>query len=236
MGPTYSGTIEDSQIAREAKRAEGSASQRQTQALSVLIRRQWIEGEANERGIVVTRDRRRRPHRGADGRDPRADHGAGGEVGHAGQVKAYVDANPQTTPEQRTVRIVADQEPARGDRRPRTSSSAARRGRRVGATKETFDKADETAAGRAVFRAKLNQTTRYGRVVFRVIKHIPEKPVPRAQQEALAWETLASEAQQRALDEFNAQFTAKWRQRTVCAPPYATHADCGPPPSGQHAP
>jgi hypothetical protein len=54
MGPTYSGTIEDSQIAREAKRADGSASQRQTQALSVLIRRQWIEGEANERGIVVT--------------------------------------------------------------------------------------------------------------------------------------------------------------------------------------
>ena len=51
--------------------------------------------------------------------------------------------------------------------------------------------------------------------------------MPRAQQEALAWETLAGEAQQRALDEFNAQFTAKWRQRTVCAPEYAAHADCG---------
>ena len=88
----------------------------------------------------------------------------------------------------------------------------------LGGTKETFDKADETKTGRAVFRAKLNQTTRYGRVVFRVIKVIPEKPVPRAQQEALAWEMLAGEAQQRALDEFKAQFTAKWRQRTVCAP------------------
>ena len=91
----------------------------------------------------------------------------------------------------------------------------------LGATKETFDTADETAVGRAVFRAKLNRTTRYGRVVFRVIRHIPERPMPRAQQEALAWEKLASEAQQRALDAFTADYTAKWRQRTACAPAYA---------------
>jgi hypothetical protein len=147
------------------------------------------------------------------------------------QVRAYVDANPQTTPEQRTVRFVETE-----NRRAATAVlNKLKRGATwssVGATKETVDKADTTKAGRAVFRAKLNQTTRYGRVVFRVIKHIPEKPVPRAQQEALAWETLAGEAQQRALDEFKAQFTAKWRQRTACAPEYAAHADCGRPPSG----
>ena len=235
MGPTYSGTIEDSQIAREAKRAEGSASQRQTQALSVLIRRQWIEGEANERGIVVTE---------AAGEDRTAALTA--EI-HAqitepaaksvtpDQVKAYVDANPQVTPEQRTVRLVQ----TKNRRAAIAVLNKLRRGATwssVGATKETFDKADETAAGRAVFRAKLNRTTRYGRVVFRVIRHIPEKPVPRAQQEALAWETLAGEAQQRALDAFTADFTAKWRQRTACAPAYATHPDCGQPPSGQQAP
>ena len=40
----------------------------------------------------------------------------------------------------------------------------------------------------------------------------------------------------RALDAFGAQFTAKWRQRTTCAPEYGQHEDCSPPPSGQGAP
>ena len=218
MGPTYNGTIEDTQLAREAKRAEGSASQRQTQALSVLIRRQWIEGEANERGIVVTEPA------GEDRTTvltaeihARITEPAAKSV-TPDIVKAYVDANPQTMPEQRIVRFVETK-----NRRAATAVlNKLKRGATwssVGATRETFDKADETRAGRAVFRAKLSRTTRYGRVVFRVIKDNPEKPEPRAQQEALAWEMLASEAQQRALDEFNAQFTAKWRQRTVCAPP-----------------
>jgi hypothetical protein len=235
MGPTYSGTIEDSQIVREAQRAEGSASQRQAQALSLLIRRQWIEGEANERGIVVSE---------TDGEDRTAALTA--EI-HAqitepaaksvtpDLVKAYVDANPQTTPHQRTVRFIR----TKNRRVARAVLNKLKRGATwssLGATRETFDTADETKTGRAVFRAKLDRTTRYGRVVFRVIKDVPEKPVPRAQQEALAWETLAGEAQQRALDEFNVQFTAKWRQRTVCAPPYAAHADCGQPPSGQEGP
>ncbi|MDA0173378.1 peptidylprolyl isomerase [Solirubrobacter taibaiensis] len=235
MGPTYSGTIEDSQIAREAKRAEGSAAQRQTQALSVLIRRQWIEGEASERGIVVTE---------TDAADRTAALTAeiNAQIAEPAaksvtpdQVRAYVDANPQVTPEQRTVRLVQTKNRRAAiavlNRLKRGSTWSS-----LGATKETFDKADATKNGRAAFRAKLNRTTRYGRVVFRVIKHAPEKPVPRAQQEALAWETLASEAQQRALDEFTAQFTAKWRQRTTCAPPYAAHADCGQPPSGQLTP
>lgn len=231
MGPTYSGTIEDSQIAREAERVEGSASQRQTQALNVLIQRQWIEGEANERGIVVSEP-------AGDDRTTSLTAEIHAQITEPAAksvtpdiVKAYVDANPQITPEQRTVRFVET-------KNRRTATAVLNRLKRgatwssVGATKETFDKADKTKTGRAVFRAKLNQTTRYGRVVFRVIKHIPEKPVPRAQQEALAWETLAGEAQQRVLDEFNAQFTAKWRQRTTCALPYAAHADCGQPPSG----
>ncbi len=42
-----------------------------------------------------------------------------------------------------------------------------------------------------------------------MIKHTPAQPLPRAQQETIAWELLASQAQQQALDAFRGQFTAE---------------------------
>jgi foldase protein PrsA len=263
-GPAYSGTIEERQIERLAQR-EGETPQ----ALRMLIQRHWLEGEAVERGIVVTRREvedefetdveesfrtrkafkaflKRTKQTEADIKATiRSDLLSGAIKAQVAepaaksvtpdQVKAYVDANPQTLPARRTVRFVA----TKNRRAARAVLRKLRRGATwasVHAGKRTFDQAEETAAGRAIFRAPLNRTTRYGRIVFRVIRHTSERPEPRAQQEARAWEVLASEAQQRALDAFVVQFTAKWRERTTCAPSYSDHEDCGQPPTGQQAP
>lgn len=258
-GPTYSGTFEDRDVERAAQRVG------ETQALSTLIQRQWTEGEASERGIVITSHEvdealeesftsrkafkaylkqtgQTEPEARATVRTDQLTTKIRDQVTEPAaksvtpdQVKAYVDANPQLRPEQRTVRVVTTKNRSqavkvlRKLRRGATFSS-------VGGTREEYDRADKTAPGRAVFRAELNQLTRYGRIVFKVIKHAPAKPLPRAQQEAMAWELLASQAQQRALDEFTVQFTAKWRERTTCAPRYGRHQDCRQPPSGQHGP
>jgi hypothetical protein len=230
-GPSYSGSVDDRQIERLAEREERS----QTQALSTLVRRHWVEGEARERGIVETESRAELRHDllWVAIRTQIAEPAAKSVT--PDQVRAYVDANPQVIPETRTVWLVETSSRRRAEaalkklRRGATWSSV--NGRRWAVTR-----ADKTALGRAVFRARLNRTIRYGRAVFRVSKHTPERPEPRAQQEARAWEVLASEAQQRALDEFEGQFTAKWRQRTACAPEYVRHEDCGQPPSGQATP
>jgi hypothetical protein len=228
VGPGYTGTVEDRQIERLAEREKVS----QTQAMSTLVERHWVEGEARERGIAETetsptlRTELLRAAINAQIAEPAA------RSVTPDQVKAYVDANPQVIPEARTVRII--------ETRSRSRAEAVLRKLRRGATwsslnaaKETFDRTDRTATGRAVFRARLDRTTRFGRVVFRVIRHTPERPEPRAQQEARAWEVLASQAQERALGEFRAQFTAKWRGRTMCAPEYGQHHYCAPPPTGQ---
>jgi hypothetical protein len=60
-----------------------------------------------------------------------------------------------------------------------------------------------------------------------VIAITPAHPTPAPVQRARAWEILASEAQQRALDAFKAAFITKWRARTTCAPAFASHPDCG---------
>lgn len=268
-GPAYSGTLEDRDVERAARSAEGTKTEREHQALAMLIERQWLEGEAKERGIVVTRAEvddeleldieqgfgsrkafkaflKRTKQTEADIkatiratqlsiriRDQLTEPAARSVT--PDQVKAYVDANPQSTPERRTVRVVATKNRRQAIkvleklRRGATFSS-------VGGTLEQYDRADETAPGRAIFRAKLNRLTRYGRIVFKVTRHTPARPLPRAQQEAMAWEVLASQAQEHALEEFKVQFTAKWRERTTCAPRYGRHEDCGQPPTGQDRP
>lgn len=258
-GPTYSAAIEDAQIERIAQQPKGS----EQRALSTLIRRQWFEGEARERGIVVTRAdveeelaqdfatrKALRAHlkktrqteadlkariRGdqllQSIRDQIAEPAAKSIT--PDEVKAYVDANPQLAPEQRTVRIVETKSRRQAIKvlarlkRGATFSS-------LGGTVERVERSDTT--GNAIFDAALDRLTRHGRVVFKVIRHSPAKPLPRPQQEAMAWELLASQAQQRALDEFTVQFTAKWRERTTCAPRYGQHEDCGQPPTGQQTP
>ena len=86
-----------------------------------------------------------------------------------------------------------------------------------------------------MFAAPTNQTTRYRTFVFRVTSIEKERPMPRAQQEAQAWEELSSRAQQQAIREFTQQYTAKWRQLTQCAAKFAAAAVCPQAPSGQES-
>jgi foldase protein PrsA len=247
-GPAYTGTIDDAQIARHKD---------ETQALSVLIQRHWVEGEAAERGIVVTADEveDELPSAKELKRTKRTEADVKAEIRAEllttairnqitepaaksvtpDQVKAYVDANPSVLPARRRVRIVT----AKNRHAAKAIHNRLKRGATwssVGGRTRTFERTDTSSAARVVFRARLNRTARHGRYVFRVLKRFPERPEPRAQQEARAWEILASEAQQRALDVFNAQFTAKWRERTSCAPRYSHHPACHQPPSGQEVP
>jgi hypothetical protein len=259
-GPAYSGTIEESEVERMAARPGVS----ERQALQVLIERQWVEGEAAERGIVVsahevqaeyeqgfaTRDELKAYLREtgqttadvkatlrselliAEIRAQVAEPAARSVTPE--QVKAYVDAHPQTTPPLRTVRLLTT------DSR-REAKAALRRLRRgatfaaLGGTRDRFARADHPA-GPAMFRAPLKRTVRHGVHVFRVIRETPARPLPRGEQEARAWEVLAGEAQQRALDAFAPAFVGKWRPRTTCAPRYGHHPDCAQPPSVQDTP
>jgi hypothetical protein len=69
--------------------------------------------------------------------------------------------------------------------------------------------------------------------VFRVIEVLPERPMARAQQESIAWEELSSQAQERAIQNFTAEYTAKWRGRTVCAAAWQAQPVCGQGPTDQ---
>jgi hypothetical protein len=146
------------------------------------------------------------------------------------QVKAWVDAHPQVLPAARTVRLVLAKTRAEAKRVQRRLQRGATWAS-VGGTRDELTPS-RSRVTRAIFRAKVNAVTRYGRVVFKVTRHTPERPMQRAQQEAQAWERLAGEAQERALNAFRTQFTEKWRARTSCAPAYATHPSCPQPPNG----
>ena len=79
----------------------------------------------------------------------------------------------------------------------------------------------------AIYAAPKNELGRYANYVFEVQTIIPSHPTPMNVQRAAAWEVLAGERQQQALDQFKATFTAKWRARTTCAAPYIKPALCG---------
>jgi len=256
--PGYSASVDDADVDRLTRAGNARAVVFQT-----LVEQAWVDGEAKERAIVVTaeevqdaiddefsarelrmylketgltktllRDRIRSALELAQIRQQVLEPAAKSVT--PDQVKAYVDANPQMLPASRTVRLVLAKSRAEAKRIERRLAR--------GATWATVGgHEDELAPSRsrvtkAIFRAKVDEITRYGRVVFRVTEHTPERPMPRAQQEAQAWERLATDAQQHALDTFTAQFTEKWRARTSCAAAYAAHPRCPQPPSGQAAP
>jgi len=150
------------------------------------------------------------------------------------QVKAYVDANPQVLPAERTVWVAPAKNRARAirlqQRLRRGATWAASGGHKTSVPMAVGD--DTSALTRAIFRAKVDTVARYGRTVFKVTRDTPERPMPRKQQEAIAWELLSSEAQRLAIDAFVAQFTEKWRARTACGPAFAGHPSCGQPPTG----
>src|SRR4029077_6403723 len=89
---------------------------------------------------------------------------------------------------------------------------------------------------KGILKAPPSLTVLYRTYVFRVTAILPPRPMPRDQQEAIAWETLSNQAQQRAIDAFTGAFEAKWRQRTSCAPAYQANPVCGQPPTGQPGP
>jgi foldase protein PrsA len=253
--PGYSQTISDADITHW-QRAAGD----QTQALNFLIRAAWTQGEATERGIAVSDAEAReaideKPHDGltrgdlayqaritlldARIRDQIAQPAAQSVT--PAQIEAYVQANPRIQPERRTTRLVITSS--------RTKAKAALKALENKLTwRTTANRYASEGSGaprtiepgmlplkveRAVFNAPKHTLTRYGTYVFKVTAITPTGPLPLAQQRATAWELLSSQAQNRAITGFTAEFRSRWRVRTTCAPPYATHADCSNPPTGE---
>ena len=90
---------------------------------------------------------------------------------------------------------------------------------------------------KAVFRAIKHRLsgpirTHYGYLLFTVTKVEPARQQPLAEVKQVIKDTLASTAQQAALDAFVQDFTARWRAKTECAAGYRT-TDCrnGPVPT-----
>ena len=253
--PGFSATFAAEQVEHWERAVGGSAS-----ALRFLIESAWTEGEARERGIAVSdRELRElvdeRPHDGLTRADIRYDARIGllrlrirDQITRPAalsvtpeQVEAYVQAHPRQDPETRRVRIVQARtrhlahEAQRKLARGLLWRSAARRYSISGGSgpKPAEPGSYDEDVERAIFKAPEKRLTRYRTFVFKVVEIIPAHPTPLDQQRATAWEILASDAQQQALTAFQADFTAKWRARTTCAPEYATAPDCGNPPNSE---
>jgi hypothetical protein len=246
------GTVSDEQVAHWA-RAQGG----QLQAVEFLVRAEWTEGEANERGVRVEEDAARAAAEPVRDGLTRADqiYAARVELLRAGineqiatpaatsvtseQVDAYVDANPKLLPERRRIRVIharTRRQAAQARRKIAqglTWKQAARRYGSGGSERlvERGDYARQTE--RAMFAAVPHRLERHRTYVFKVTKVLPAGPMPRAQQEATAWEELSSRAQEQALARFDAEYTAKWRARTHCAPAYQVRPVCAPPATDQ---
>jgi hypothetical protein len=256
--PGWSQAIDDGDIAHWRTAAGGQAK-----ALGFLIEAAWTEGEASERGIVVSSAEAReatneRPHDGLTRedvvyearvellatriRDQIAQPAAQSVTPE--QIDAYVQAHPRLEPERRAVRLVI----ASSRPRARAAKRALEKGlvwrsvaRRfaiagTGATRTIEPGMLPERVEHAVFKAPEGTLTRYGAYVFKVTAIRPGGPTPIDQQRATAWEVLSSEAQQRAIAAFGAEFRTRWRLRTSCAPGYATHADCGNSPTVEDRP
>jgi hypothetical protein len=219
----------------------------------MLIEAAWTEGEAKERGIVVSdaevREAADEPKPTRDElfetRHEILDGAIKEQVARPAalsvtpdQVKAYVAQHPRMEPEQKFVRRIA----ARSTRDARRAKRALRSGSTWTLVAKRYSTAGaglraatarEARTRKGVLSGPVKAGGRF--VVYEVVKVTPARPVPRSQQEATAWEILASEAQERALEAFALQFASKWRGRTTCAAKYASHPDCGntqQPPTG----
>jgi len=239
--------VSDNQVAHWSRAKGGEA-----QAFMFLVEGKWTEFEAQERGITVSDEDAREaadpPTDGLTQQDAMyasrltlltADiHAQIGEPAARSvtpdQVRAYVDTHAKFDPEKRTIRLVRTKTRRQAREVEREINHGlrwAQAARRYGGGGKTtvepgrFDRRLE----RAVFKAKIDTTTRSGSTVFRVLKRIPARPMNRAQQEAQAWEILSSQAQQRAIDAFAGAFTIKWRPSTACAAKYQSQPVCAQP-------
>jgi hypothetical protein len=231
--PAYASTISQETLAHWTR-----FSPTQGEALTLLLRAAWTEGEASERGITIT-SAEIREQAEPDPERPRADELFLARTGlltarirdqitqpaaqsvTPAQIEAYVAANPRLDPEERRVRVVQ----ARSRARAKLAQKAIERGlswriaaKRYGSGgQRTIVKSpDADRFESAVLRAEQGDTTRYGTSVFRITKITPERPAPPDVQRAQAWEILSSVAQRQALEAFEAAFTEKWRARTAC--------------------
>jgi hypothetical protein len=226
--------------------------------VSFLISAAWAEGEAQERGVVVSdadaREAMPDPHDGLtrqdriyEGRINLLDAALHAPVSQAAaqsvtqpQIDAYVQSHPLSSPEERRARLLIAPNPARARaieralRRGVTWDVAGRRYTRNGGPGLlTYQAPPTDGLERALFKAAEHRVTRYGRYVFKVQTVTPGGPVPIEQQRSTAWEVLASDAQESAIAAFDAQIAAKWRPRTTCAPPELDAAKCGNSPTVQ---
>jgi hypothetical protein len=248
--PGFSKAIDEADVARW-ERAGG---------VSFLISAAWTEGEAQERGVVVSdaeaREAMQPPHDGLTRADrlyeARIDllkAGLHAPVSQAAaqsvtqaQIDAYVAAHQKFKPQERAVYLMrlkdrkTAEEALRALNRGVTLERAARRyaDHKTALLSVSPGELDETGhLDRAVFRAPTGKYLRYGIHVFRVRSIAAPTPLPLEQQNASAWEVLASEAQEQAISAFDAQIAAKWRPSTTCAPAFRTHPECGTSPTVQ---
>ena len=254
--PAYSSTISQAALTHWTSFAGGPAgAAREGQALELLLKAAWTDGEAGERKITVTAAEVREQAEPDPGRT-RADElflaraellsarirdqitqPAAQSVTPA-QIEAYVAANPRLDPEERRVRVVETPSRARAKRaqkaiaRGLTWRTAAKR-YGSGGQRTIVNSSEADRFERAVLRAEPGDTTRYGTSVFKITKITPPRPAPADVQRAQAWEILSSEAQQRALTAFDQAFKQKWAARTTCAPRFTALQSCGNPPTGE---
>jgi len=139
-----------------------------------------------------------------------------------GDVDAYVAAHPREEPERRTIRVVRATTATQARQALRRLGSgmtwrlAQRRyGSEAGSTRRTVEPGTyPRKVEAAMFAATPKQLSRYATYVFEVTKIIKSHATPMNVQRAAAWEVLAGERQQEALDRFEQEFAAKWRART----------------------
>ncbi len=239
-GPGFSRGIDDAEVARWAKAG----------GVGFLVPAAWTEGEAVERGIAVsdadveaaTASR----HDGLSPQDLRYEarigllnaalrapiQQAAAQSVTPAQIDEYVRENPASAPETRRIRIIAASSIHRAEQIKRaiarglTWKAAARRFRAPDGVRVVTTDPVDGALYKAANDAHKGRLTRHGRDVFTVLEIRPERPLPRDQLQAHAWEVLAGDAQQRATDEYEAAIKAKWRPRTTCDDPATARDFC----------
>ena len=231
----------------------------QAGGIGYLIGAAWTEGEAQERGVVVSdqdaREAMEPPHDGLTRADriyeariallnaaikqPISQNAALGVT--PPQIDAYVASHPKFGPERRSVYVMrlnnrqTARKALRSLRRGLSLRSASKRyaNGNTGLIFAEPGELDPKPFGRKIFTVRRGAYSRYGIFVFKVRTIEAPLPLPRNVQNAQAFEVLASEAQQQAIASYEAQIQAKWRPRTTCTDPASAPDFCSNSPTGQ---
>jgi len=248
------------------------------QALQLLVSFEWIEGEAEERGLKVTdaevrksfeQQKKQSFPKEADYKKFLKDSGQTNEdilkrvrldllsnkirdevikgkskVTDA-QIRDFYEKNKErfAQPERRDLRIVLTKNEAKA-RQAKAALDGGQSWKTV-ASRFSIDEASKTQGGKlpgqnegtlekaldkAVFSAKRGQVsgpvkTQFGFYVFEVEKIQPASQQTLEQAKETIRQTLQSQNQQKALDQFVEDFRKKWKDRTDCRDEFVTQ-DC----------